>query len=111
MKKNLLKHSRTASSFGYSIFEVMQGLFFHPYQTAQFLVKKNTFKVLIFSPVIIFFFVELLFLFLGKFDLFPSYKFFKTFLWYWFKYFCYLWQFVLFYLFFRFWYAWKNKND
>ena len=35
----------------YAMFEVIQGLFFHPYQTVQFLVKKKLFKILIFFPV------------------------------------------------------------
>jgi hypothetical protein len=111
MKKKMLKHSRTVSSLGYSVFEVAQGLFFHPYQTVQFLVKKNTFKFLIFFPAFSFLFTKLIFIFLGNLELFSSLKIFKTFMWYWFKYFFYLWQGVIFYLFFRFWYAWKNKND
>ena len=51
----------------YAMFEVIQGLFFHPYQTVQFLVKKKLFKILIFFPVFCLLFIYLLGLILGEF--------------------------------------------
>lgn len=110
MKKELLIATYLSSSLGYSVFEVIQGLFFHPYQTVQFLVNKKLFKLLIFSPLFILFFFKIVFIFLGGFNLFPEVQLFKQFLWYWIKYFCLIWQTALCYLLFRFWYAWRLKH-
>ncbi|MFZ5438290.1 MAG: hypothetical protein ACOZAK_04540 [Patescibacteria group bacterium] len=110
MKNGVIKISYWSSSLGFSVFQVIQGLFFHPYQTVQFLVRKDLFKILIFSPILILLFFKLVFVFLGAFEFFPELKTLKTFLWFWIKYFCLIWQLVLCYLFFRFWYAWKTKK-
>lgn len=98
----------------YAMFEVVQGLFFHPYQTVQFLVKKRLFKILIFFPGFCLLLVWFLGLFLGKFSQY-DFMFLDSswivFVKYWIVYFCILWQIVLFYLFFRFWYAWRNSSS
>ena len=117
-KLKLVFHSKMRSAYWffsliYAMFEVIQGLFFHPYQTVQFLVKKKLFKILIFFPVFCLLFIYLLGLILGEFG---QYGFlfldsnWVVFIKYWIVYFCILWQMVLFYLFFRFWYAWRKSN-
>lgn len=110
MKNNFLKLTYLFSSLGYSVFEVVQGLFFHPHQTAQFLVNKKLFKFFVFTPLFVLAIFKLSFIILGNFELVPHLKIVKLFLWYWVKYFCLIWQGVIFYLFFRFWYAWRSKN-
>ena len=110
MKQKQSKYFYLLSSAGYSIFRVVQGLFFHPYQTVQFLVKENLFKILIFSPLFILVFLSIIFSFIGKLNILSSFPEIKLFIWYLVKYFSLLWQLVLCYLFFRFWYAWKTKK-
>ncbi|NCN45616.1 MAG: hypothetical protein COU63_03715 [Candidatus Pacebacteria bacterium CG10_big_fil_rev_8_21_14_0_10_36_11] len=96
-------------SLSYSFVEVTQGLFFHPYQTMQFLVRGNYFVVLIFLPILLFSFEQItIFLLVNKFNLIFHIKI-LTFIRFFFEHLMLIWQSVLIYLFFRFKYAWKNK--
>jgi len=111
MKSNLLKITHLFSSLGYSLVQITQGLFFHPYQTMQLLFTKKTFSFLVFMPMLLLTLAKLIFIILGSFQLFPNLVMVKNLCWYWVKYFCLLWQLVLGYLFIRFWYAWRPRQS
>lgn len=116
MKREKLFH--IAASFVYSILQITQGLFFHPYQTMQSLVRDTVFFWLTFLPAAVWVFAELAWSgvivpvvrlvfscsqtgFWGC-ELIP-------FVARWLFYFCALWQLVLLYLFVRFLYAFSKK--
>lgn len=106
-------------SFLYSIAQITQGLFFHPYQTVQSLVREKVFFWLIFLPTMVWLIAHSLWLLvivplvslmfsctslaLPVCSLIP-------FLANWLFSFCLLWQLVLLYLFLRFGYALQAKN-
>jgi len=117
MKTSQLNHA--IGSFLYAIAQITQGLFFHPYQTMQSLVRERVFFWLAFLPMAVWLLaqaawtwvlvpvVQLIFScsatgFVGC-ELIP---FFARWLWY----FCLLWQLVLLYLFVRFSYAFGNRG-
>lgn len=96
----------------YGIFQVIQGLFFHPYQTVQLIVKEKVFAFLLFFPLLC------LLVFVGislGLQNILGISFFSLsrgalFIHYWVLYFCIFWQMTLAYLFFRFWYAWRQTK-
>lgn len=106
-------------SFAYSIAQIVQGLFFHPYQTMQSLVRDKVFFGLTFLPSLVWIcaklawslvivpVVRLVFScsvsgFWGC-QLIP-------FMTHWLLYFCTLWQVVLVYLLLRFSYAFAKRR-
>jgi hypothetical protein len=108
----------TVWSLVYSLFQIAQGLFFHPYQTMQSLVREKVFFALTFLPVLVWVFaraawgliivplVRLMFScsasnFVGC-DFIPFFT-------HWLLYFCILWQVMLVYLLVRFGYAFSKK--
>ncbi len=117
-----MKNNDTANfigSFFYSIGQIAQGLFFHPYQTMQSLVREKVFFWLALLPAMIWLVaqtawgllivpvVRLVFScsatgFVGC-QLIPL-------LGNWLFYFCLLWQLVLLYLFARFGYAFYTRG-
>lgn len=107
------------ASFAYSVFQITQGLFLHPYQTMQSLVRDRVFFWMTFLPVGVWVCVQLAWDFIvvpvvrlafscthNPFwgcELIP-------FVARWLLYFCILWQVVLLYLFVRFLYAFSKKS-
>lgn len=110
---------RFSAAFFYAIFQITQGLFFHPYQTMQTLARERVFSWLVFLPVAVWTLVRVTWgvaivplvrlvfscttaSFWGC-EMIP---FFTRWLWY----FCLLWQIVLLYLLVRFMYAFARTN-
>ncbi len=104
-------------SFCYSIFQIAQGLLFHPYQTMQSLVREKVFVWMTFLPGVLYLLAllfwrfglrVLLIIFLpGIFKLgFLAVVF--SLLAKWIHLFCWLWQIMLIYLLFRFYKAWRK---
>lgn len=105
------------SSFVYSLFQIAQGLIFHPYQTMQSLVREKVFAWMSFLPTIFLIILTLiwrygiqtliLMFFPQLFDRVILVKLVK-FLANWLIFFCLYWQMVLAYLLVRFYKAWKK---
>jgi len=117
MKSSKLNH--LVGSFLYSIAQIIQGLFFHPYQTMQSLVRERIFFWLTLLPIAVWLIAQSVWAIiivpvvslvfscsatgLVACELIPFFA-------RWLLYFCLLWQLVLLYLFFRFVYAFYGKS-
>lgn len=104
-------------SFLYSIFQIAQGLLFHPYQTMQSLIREKVFVWMSFLPLALYLVALVFWRFIlrtililfwpGIFEFgFLAGAF--SFLAKWINLFCLLWQSMLIYLLFRFYKAWKK---
>ena len=109
-----------ATSLLYSIGQITQGLFLHPYQTMQLLVREKVFFWLTFLPmgvwVVARLFWGLIIVPLVRLTFSCSQTGFMgcdliSFFSRWLFYFCILWQLILLYLFVRFSYAFFKKNS
>jgi hypothetical protein len=107
------------ASVFYSIGQITQGLFFHPYQTMQLLVREKVFSWLVFLPVGVWVIARLVWglLIVPLVSLIFSCSQtgfigceFIPFVARWLFYFCALWQLVLLYLLVRFIYAFSKYS-
>lgn len=117
---NAERFAHIAGSTAYSLAQVAQGLFFHPYQTVQSLVRDRVFFALIFLPSVVWVFAKVVW----GFVIVPLVRLafscstsefagcdFIPFLTNWLLYFCALWQVMLVYLFVRFSYAFSREKN